>query len=1408
MIQPYKIGIDVGSTTAKMVILDTNDTLVFSRYERHNTHPGSLLATFFEEAQRTLGDIEASAIVTGSIGMGFAEKLQVPFMQEVSAATQYTRYRYPKASALIDIGGEDAKIVFFDQHSTDLRMNGNCAGGTGAFIDQMAVLLGVETEQLDTLAHEAKHIHPIAARCGVFSKTDIQNLMSRNVPKEDITASIFHAVAVQTIVTLARGHNIVAPILLCGGPLTFIPSLRKAFADYLHLKESDFILPPNGNLLPALGCAISVEGKGARSLSAWKLLMEQPSLSWHKESSLPQLFESESAHEAWNKAKSCYKIPHKELQGGVQDAVIGIDSGSTTTKMVVTDLQGNILYTYYAPNNGNPVDAASKAFVALQEYCTARDTQLEVHGTCSTGYGEELIKAAFGLHTSIIETIAHYKAARRLIPDVSFILDIGGQDMKAIFVEKNAITRMELNEACSSGCGSFIETFARTLGYSVADFAHMACTAPAPCDLGTRCTVFMNSKVKQVLREGASIADIAAGLSYSVIKNCLYKVLKIKDSRELGKHIVVQGGTLRNDAIVRAFERLTDTDVARSNHPELMGAYGCALTAIEKQHAAQGLHNYLDNAGFTTRLMQCKGCENHCTVCRYTFDNGNTYYSGNKCETIFSNKGHDAVKGENIYDIKYRLLFDNRHSSPSHQPGLPKIGIPRALNMYEDYPFWHTLFTACGIEVILSDASTFSKYEEALPTVMSDNICFPAKLAHSHIRNLIEKRVDRIFMPYVVYERKDDTRTSNAYNCPIVSGYSDVIRNAMTPDVPIDSPAITFADDTLLARQCIDYLLHLGISRDTAHKAFIEAQKAQKEYTTQIQQEARRIFDTSRRNHRITIVLAGRPYHTDPLIQHKISGMIAELGANVISDDIVRGDNDTPIGESYLVQQWSYINRILKAAAWTAQQGDDVHFVQITSFGCGPDAFLLDETRDILHRHGKPFTLLKVDDVNNIGSLKLRMRSLIESLHTDHNTVSPTPFVAMPIFKKSDKRKKILAPYFSEYITPLLHPLFELAGYDVEVLPIDNLESAETGLKYANNEVCYPATLVTGSLIKALQSGRYDINNTAVAITQTGGQCRATNYVSLIKRALVSAGFANTPVVTLGVHGNIYNEQEGFNIPWARITPIALASVLFADTLSRFYHATVVREKAPGIAAQLRDHYLQAATTPIRANQPDKLLHLIAEAATDFDNACLNSERPKVGIVGEIFLKFNAFSHQHIPEFLTEQGIEVVPPALLPLFTQSFVNIETNRRLLLKNSRIPTFAIRLLYKYVARQIKRFNRAASAFRYYIPFDNIYEDAERSHEIVSEAAQFGEGWLLPGEVASFASNGINNVISLQPFGCIANHILSKGIEKRIHALYPRLNFLSLDFDGGVSNVNVVNRLWLFINNIEKHKEKIEV
>ncbi len=1394
----YKVGIDIGSTTAKIAILDADNACIFSRYERHKASPCSLLKQFFEDALHEIGNIDASLTVTGSVGLGVAETLQTPFVQEVVAATQYARDRYPEASAMIDIGGEDAKIVFFESHNTDLRMNGNCAGGTGAFIDQMAILLGVDPQELDTLARQATQLHPIAARCGVFSKTDIQNLMSRNVPKSDIAASIFHAIAVQTTVTLSRGHAIEAPIILCGGPLSFLPALRQAFAEYLHLHESDFIIPENGYLLPALGCALKAANRPTDSLINWQKKLSSPTIT-QQANTLPPLFVSDNEYQAWKSAKSQYNIPQKALAKGDQQAVIGIDSGSTTTKIVATDLQGNILFTYYATNNGNPIETVEKGLSALQQKCAESGTNLSIEGSCSTGYGEELIKAAYGLDNGIIETVAHYRAAKRLMPDVSFILDIGGQDMKAIFAENGAVTRMELNEACSSGCGSFIETFARTLGFSVSEFANMGCTANAPCDLGTRCTVFMNSKVKQVLREGASIADISAGLSYSVIKNCLYKVLKIKGNKELGKHIVVQGGTMRNDTIVRAFELLTKTEVARSNHPELMGAYGCALTAAGQTSTARDLKTFLAETNYTTRHMQCHGCENHCSVCRYTFPNGNAYFSGNKCENIFSNRGEGSTKGENIYSEKYKLLFE-RDGTGSINPRLPVIGIPRTLNMYEEYPFWHTLFTACGFNTVLSHTSTFNSYEQALQTVMSDNICFPAKLAHSHIRDLIDKGVDRIFMPYVVYEQKEDNRTANAYNCPIVSGYSDVIRNAMTPSIPIDSPAITFADHALLAKQCVRYLKNFGINRRTAINAVLKALEAQEEYAAKIQQRAASILAESHARERIAIVLAGRPYHTDPLIQHKISELIADLGVDVISDDIVRGDNTIPIKENYLVQQWSYINRILKAAAWTATQSNTVHFVQITSFGCGPDAFLLDEVRDMLHRHGKPFTLLKVDDVNNIGSLKLRIRSLIESLKDNCVQGDKKPFITTPIFKQADQRKKILAPYFSEYVTPLLPPLFKLAGYGIEVLPPDNMESADTGLKYANNEVCYPATVVTGSLIKALQSKRYDLNNVAVAITQTGGQCRATNYVSLIKRALISAGFKQVPVVTLGIHGNTFNEQEGFEIPWHKMVRITLASVLYADTISKFYHATAVRETQQGIAATLRDQYLKAAAIPISQNSPKGLLQLAEKAARDFDKACTDKTCPQVGIVGEIFLKFNSFSHQHIPEFLIRQGIEVIPPTLLPLFTQSFINMETNRKLLLTKSRTPIFAIRLLYGYVARQIAKFDQAASSFRYYIPFNNLYEDAEMSHAIVSEAAQFGEGWVLPAEVAAFARHGVTNVISLQPFGCIANHILSKGIEKRIHTLYPQLNFLSLDFDSGVSSVNVVNRLWLFIDNVK--------
>ena len=1478
----YSIGLDVGSTTAKIAVMDGEGKLVYSKYERHNARVSELVSRYFDEIQQLVGaDAQVSLCVTGSVGMATAEQLGAEFVQEVVAASIYAKNAHPEAKALIDIGGEDAKVIFFHGGKMELRMNGNCAGGTGAFIDQMRVLMGVDNQKMSQLAMQATHVYPMAARCGVFAKTDIQNLMARNLPEADIAASIFHSIAVQTVVTLSHGINFEAPILLCGGPLTFLPALRKAFCDYMHLSPADFIVSENSNLVPALGCAYRAKNLAVFvSLATLRSRLNVETTSeWH--SSLLPLFKNEEEHQQWIKSKEKFSADTKPLAKGKQRIVIGIDSGSTTTKIVALREDGDIVFTNYRLNLGNPIKAVADGLNALKQEAALRGSELEIVGSCSTGYGEELIKAAFGLDSGIIETMAHERAAASLMPDVSFILDIGGQDMKAIFVEKGAVVRMELNEACSSGCGTFIQTFANNMGYSVQDFAKLACQSKAPCDLGTRCTVFMNSKVKQVLREGASVADISAGISYSVIKNCLYKVLKLHGNENLGGKIVVQGGTMRNDAVVRAFELLTHTEVARSNMPELMGAYGCALHAlVQAEHSditnhtdlgntvkrstasSRSIDNLLSLAHYDTKQLQCKGCENHCYVSRYTFANGNKYYSGNKCERVFNNKGNGDEKGMNIYAFKYQLLFDRPTQGAYLAPGevrgenldTPKhgikVGIPRILNMYEEYPFWNVLLREAGFDIILSSESTFSKYEGALNTVMSDNICFPAKLAHSHLKELNENlEVDRILMPYVVYEHNDDPEHSlNSFNCPVVSGYSDVIKSVLDLKKPLDAPVINFANEKALEHQIIDYLKGLGVSKKQAKQALAKAMEAQKEYAETLKarnieilnhQDSKRDDlcdqnikgdDLAKRyvsSHKpLTILLAGRPYHTDPLIQHKLSEMIANLGVNVISDDIVRSteaselDSNDPShsqAETYLVKQWAYMNRIMKAAQWAAEQGNDVHFVQMTSFGCGPDSFIQDEIRDIMRRHGKPFTLLKIDDVSNIGSLKLRVRSLVESLKSgvrseELGVRSLELGVRTKIFKNEDKHRKILAPFMTEYLTPIIPPILKLIGYDVEVLPMSDEVSAELGLKFANNEVCYPATLIVGDIIKALKSGKYDLQNTAVVMSQTGGQCRATNYAGLIKRAMVSNGFQDVPLLTLGVTASTgeasgstddkqdYNEQEGFNIPWLKYSQIIITAILYGDAINEMYNACIVRERQPGIARELRDKYMRLIDEPIAQNSAKGLIKLLEQAAEEFDQMTVDREVPRVGIVGEIFLKFNPFSHQYLEQHIIQKGIEVVPPLLAPFFLQEFVNVEVQKHMRLSCTKVPDFVVKGAYKgLIGRRLKQVNKAASKFRYFRRFTNIYDDAKEVKGLVSLAAQFGEGWLLPADIVGYIRDGVDNIISLQPFGCIANHVISKGIEKRLHDRFPQLNLVSLDFDSGVSEVNVTNRLLLFLDSI---------
>lgn len=1398
-----RIGLDIGSTTAKLVVIDELGNVCFTRYKRHNAQMNEVVLLFLTQLYEQVGNQEVSLRITGSVGMGFTERYQLPFVQEVVAATKATQQCFSAVNTLIDIGGEDAKIVCFKEgKAEDLRMNGNCAGGTGAFIDQMAIILGVSVSEMNQLALNATQIYPIASRCGVFCKTDIQNLIAKNAGLENIAASIFHAVAVQTVTTLAHGYEIKTPLLFCGGPLTFIPALRKAFKNYLSLTDADIILPPNGELLPAYGTALvdCCNQKVEKLADLMARLKEQPQQQTTQDGALKPIFTNAQEYESWRSRMAKNVLESAEITSGTHRVFLGIDSGSTTTKIVVINQAGKLLYTFYKNNGGKPVETVAQGLEALQAICTQKGAQLQVAGSCSTGYGEDLIKAAFNLHAGMVETMAHYKAAHHLDSKVSFILDIGGQDMKAIFVTNVVIDRIEINEACSSGCGSFIETFAKSLGYTPSQFAQQACQSRMPANLGTRCTVFMNSKVKQVLREGATAADISAGLAYSVIKNCLYKVLKLKDASVLGQHMVVQGGTMRNDAVVRALELLTGAEVSRCNYPELMGAYGCALYAKEHAGVEMALQDMLLQANHTIRKLHCKGCENHCEVQQYTFAHGKVYYAGNRCERYFNHGLTANGVGQNVYDIKHTLLFSRQANIAN--PRL-NIGIPRVLNMFEEYPFWHTLLTACGIQVCLSDPSDYARYEQTARLVMADNLCFPAKLVHSHIDNLQTKPIDRIFMPFVIHEQGHKA-DQNSYNCPIVTAYSAVIKSVGQTAIPIDSPVISFKDSNLLLKQCKTYLRSLGIADAVIHSAFVKAVAEQKAYSEQIAEQNRQVLAQAQQKGQLSILLAGRPYHADCLIQHNVSVLLAQMGINVLTDDIVR-NQELSIHDTHFLSQWAYPNQIMRAAKWCAAQGNHVQWVQMTSFGCGPDAFLVDQVRDLLMRYHKVYTLLKLDDINNVGSMKLRVRSLVESLQMATQDSAPCAvkaFVTTPIYDAAYRQRKIIIPFFTAFISPLIPAVMRVAGYEVEGLPMSNEQSSDWGLKYANNEVCYPATLIVGDIIKAFKEHKYNPDRVVVGITQTGGQCRASNYLPLIKKALVDAGYTNTPVMALTLGSDLGNNQPALTINWPKVLPVALRAILYSDALNKFYHAAIGREKEKGKAHTLLQSYLKQGAALIESGRSNGLYSVLTEAAHAFDSLCTDKCLPKVGIVGEIYLKFNAFAHRNIVDWLAEQQVEVVPPVLLDFFTQSFVNRKAKVEQHIAHGSLTDFLVQGGYYWVKKEVQKVNRIGAQFRYFTPFGDIFASAKLARQVITLNAQFGEGWLLPAEIMAYAQHGVNNVLSLQPFGCIANHIVSKGIEKKIRTLYPTINLLSLDFDSGVSDVNIKNRLLLFIDKLKEN------
>ncbi len=1439
MTNRYNIGIDIGSTTLKVVVLDASKEVVHKVYRRHKADFNETLLQELKTVRSLFqreGSIRFTIGVTGSAGMGVAERTGIPFVQEVISSIRVVQERYSDARVLIDLGGEDAKIVFFDKgRQPDIRMNGSCSGGTGSFIDQMADLMNISLEQLADEALEYNKVLPVASRCGVFAKTDVQNLLSRNIPRPDIAMSVLHAVALQSITTLARGREINSSTICIGGPLTFIPALRKAFVEILGIDESKLILPENSEYFPAMGVAMEqAEGETFNDLTP--LIEKLKTNESFTDDHLPPLFESEEAYHAWKKSRKVKRLKRVDLgetartgsktntgqsgelvEAGKQgktgektqvDCFLGIDSGSTTSKMVAMDPSDNIIFSFYDSNRGNALKTVVRGLQQFADEADEKGVTVNILSTAVTGYGEDMVKSALNIDHGIVETMAHLTGAQYVEPDVSFVLDIGGQDMKSIFIRDGVIANIELNEACSSGCGSFLQNSASAMNLSLSEFTEAACLADHPGDLGSRCTVFMNSKIKQLLRQNATPGDIAAGLSYSVVKNCLFKVLKISNLNTLGDHIVVQGGTFRNDAVYRALELLSGKSVSSTDHPELMGAVGAALYAKKAWQANKtettfaGLDALPNVEQIDTRELQCKGCTNACSILRFKFENGNICYAGNKCEKVFYNKATAPKKGFNAFDEKNRILFER--GDGGNKP--LRIGIPRVLNMFEHYPFWHTLFTECGFEVVLSPESNTSLYQKGVGCIMSDNICFPAKLVHGHIIALVDQGVDRIFYPMIIKDRKEFPSASNSYNCPVICGYPDVVRSSMEPaekyGVPYDKPVFTFSNEKHLRERCFNYLSPLGVNWEVFVNAFKRAKEESNRTHHRLIHAQKERFDQAVKENKLVFIVAGRPYHADPLVQQKVGQILTDMGAHVFTDDLFRGSDNEELAELNIITQWPYPNRVVKAALEVARLPMNVQLIQLNSFGCGPDSFFMDEISQILARAGKNHTILRIDEIASPGSVRLRMRSLIESLKakkTDQE-IDYKPFKPYPAnFTKEDRKRTILAPWLADHLSPYIPAIGELAGYNIVNLPKTNKAAAEAGLVYGHNEVCYPSTLVLGDIITALQSGKYDLDDVVVAITQTGGQCRATNYVAQIKFGMESAGFSHIPILVLST-GKVYqNDQSGFKVPLLKITNITIYAMLYADALYEMFNSTVSRELKKGSAKKLFDFYTERGIEAIRANDCRRLLSVLEQAVADFNLVPVHQrEVTKVGVIGEIYVRLNSYGQANTSEWLREHGMEVVTPPILDFCMQYFVNSEVNRDngvmrgSLLKNKLNP-----VALKYMNRRIEKVEAIKRNYRRYSPPVSVFTQAAYASEVLDLANQYGEGWNIAAEVSCFARSGVNRVVCLQPFACIANHIIAKGIEKRLKKLYPHVSLLYLDIDGGMAEVNLQNRLHFLIN-----------
>ncbi|ROY70163.1 2-hydroxyacyl-CoA dehydratase [Enterococcus gallinarum] len=1398
-------GIDVGSTTVKMVVLNEKKQALFAKYERHYSDIKTATKKVLLEAQEVIGNQQVALAITGSGGMGLAEVLAIPFVQEVIACTKTVETLIPETNVAIELGGEDAKITFFEG-ALEQRMNGSCAGGTGAFIDQMAVLLKTDANGVNDLAKNYQTIYPIASRCGVFAKTDVQPLINEGADKADIAASIFQAVVNQTIAGLAAGRKIKGKVAFLGGPLYFMSELRRRFVETLQIAEEDIIFPENPQLFVAIGAALYGE-ETAQLNTLLARLSTDDSAKLQPSHTLAPLFATEEELAVFRQRHGQSSVEEKKLASHTGAAFLGIDAGSTTTKVVLIDEVGRILYSFYGNNEGQPLETTMRV---LQEMYQQMPPAVFIGKAAVTGYGEQLIKNALKIDIGEVETMAHYKAAEHFQPGVDFILDIGGQDMKAMTIKDGALSSIQLNEACSSGCGSFIETFARSLKYEVKEFALAATTVKNPVDLGSRCTVFMNSKVKQVQKEGASVGDISAGLSYSVIKNALYKVIKIRRPEDLGEKIVCQGGTFYNEAVLRAFEKISGREVVRPSIAGLMGAYGAALIALENYEIGEvtALLSSDELSQFTAEkeFTHCGLCENNCMLTVTLFSDGRKFITGNRCERGARIKIKKEERKINLVDYKYRRLFKYRPLRKK-EASRGRIGIPRVLNLYENYPLWHTFFTELGFRVELSPRSNKELYEKGIETIPSDTACYPAKIAHGHIQALIDQGVPLIFYPGIIFERPETAQAENHFNCPIVQSYPDVIRNNLDDiragRVDYRNPFLNLADETSMVKVLSEEFQDFGITEtEIAHAlrlGFEELDQFKLDVCQQGEKTLRMLTETNQRG----IVLSGRPYHLDPEINHGIAEVITQEGFHVLTEDSIAHLGN--VGHLRVVNQWVYHSR-LYAAARVVAKSKQLELVQLNSFGCGIDAVTTDQVEEIMEQYGKLYTVLKIDEGANLGAIRIRLRSLKAAVNErEKNHFIPTQRFEEPakitFTKEMRKQHTLLLPMLSPiHQSGLVDVALQASGYNVICLPADDREAVNVGLRFVNNDACYPAIISIGQLIEALQSGKYDLQNTSVLMTQTGGGCRATNYIPLLRKALNEAGFPQVPVVSVSMGNQGVESNPGFKFTLPMLKRVAVA-FLYGDLFERVVYRTRPYEAISGSVDRLHETWLKKVEKNVRNGSFTLFNHNMKKIIADFDTIDLQDiVKPRVGVVGEILVKYSPTANNDIVRLLEAEGAEAVVPDMVGFMNYSLYNQiwrYQNLGMAKKSKWIAEFAIGLIER-IQKPMDRVLRASQRFE---GLHSIYQLADDASKILSIGNHTGEGWFLTGEMIDLLKSDVTNIVCMQPFGCLPNHVVGKGVIKELRHQYPKANIAAIDYDPGVSMVNQLNRIRLMLATANK-------